>query len=203
MAELRLVFDRHAEQPADDRHRQRIGEVTDHIEPAGSGHFIQESVHQPTDVGFQLFHHMWRERLARQLAQPGVIGRVEEQEPGCAERPRRLSGRDGPLRDRRLEPIFGRRRVPQDLVAVGERAEHGEVRVQHLHRPALPDLLIQRIGLRPARRVEQLHQQGLGFGQSPHVFIVHALSNTGRERPGAARRTDLRGWRRGSGRPGG
>ena len=33
MAELRLVLERHTQQPADDRHRQRVGEVFDDVEP--------------------------------------------------------------------------------------------------------------------------------------------------------------------------
>jgi hypothetical protein len=78
-AELRLVLEWHTEQPADDRHRQGIGEVFDDLEPALLGDPVKQSIDKRADIRLQRVHHFGCEGLADQFAQPGVIGRVEEQ----------------------------------------------------------------------------------------------------------------------------
>ncbi len=87
-AELRLVLDRHTEQAADHRDRQRVGEVGDHVEPALLGDLVEQRINQRRDAGFQRLHHLRGERLADQSAKPGVIRRVEKQESRCAQRTR-------------------------------------------------------------------------------------------------------------------
>ncbi len=79
-AELRLVLERHAKQPADHRDRQRVGEVGDDVEVTGLGDRVEQGVDQRRDVGLQCLDDLRHERLADQLAQPRVVRRVEEEE---------------------------------------------------------------------------------------------------------------------------
>ena len=126
-AELSLVLDRHPEQSADHRDRQWIGKIADHLQPARVGDLIQQSIDERGDVGLEAPNDSGRERFTDKFAQPGVVRRIQEQKAGGAERPRLLAGGDGPLSDRRLQPVTARRGMPQHLVAVDETGEHAQV----------------------------------------------------------------------------
>ncbi len=71
-AELRLVLERHAEQPADHRDRQRVGQIGDGVERARR---CRPSSSSPStsrdDVGLERLDHLGHERLADQAAAAG------------------------------------------------------------------------------------------------------------------------------------
>ena len=53
-----------------------------------TGHHVEQSVDHRRDVGLQRLDPLRREGLLGELAQPGVVGRVEEQESRLTERTR-------------------------------------------------------------------------------------------------------------------
>ena len=136
------------------------------------------AVDQSDDVGFERLDHPRRERLLRQLAQPGVIGRIEEQEP----RRRRTAAAAAPaaiasLGHRGLQPVAAPR---TDAAALRrsraiERTRRG-CRRRQPQRSALADLAVERIRVGAVGGVEQPHQQLLRFGEfgGTHELIVHA-----------------------------
>jgi hypothetical protein len=152
--ELRLVFDRHPQQPADHRYRQWVGQIFDHIEFTLGRDLFEQTVDHGGDIGFQRLDDLGRERLADQPAQPSVVGRIEEQKAGGAERAHLLACGQGLLRHRGLGAITAGIRVAQDLVALGEGREDVEVVVGQLHRAAFADPGVHRVGVGPVGRVE-------------------------------------------------
>ena len=103
---MRLVFDRDAEQSADHRDWQGMGQVGDEVKLTVGRRLVKKRVDHAGDVGFQRLDDLGHEGFADQPAQPGVIGRVEKQEA------RALLLRLGPvcdlaLHDRRLRPVVG------------------------------------------------------------------------------------------------
>ena len=200
-AELRLVLDRDAEQPADDRNRQWMREVGHDVEAVPLGDLVEQTVDQRADLALERLDPLRGEGLLRELAQPGVVGRIEEEETRLPERPRVHPLGDRALRDGGLQPVTGRRRMPKHLAAIAERREDDEVVLRYAQRPALQDFPVARVGVGSIRRVEQLHEQRLRLGRGRHLPIVHALSSSDPARARGARRNPRSESPRESGRP--
>ncbi len=81
LAELRPVGNGHAEQHADDAHRQRVGEIVHQVEVATRLGGVQQLVDEPLDLSSQPADRGRRERSTDQAAQPRVVGRVAKQHP--------------------------------------------------------------------------------------------------------------------------
>ena len=76
-----LILDGDAEQLADHGDRQRVAERRDEVErPDGSDGVEHAVAARSATCGAQLLHRARRERLAHQLPQPRVVGRVEDQQ---------------------------------------------------------------------------------------------------------------------------
>ena len=118
--------------------------------PSACSTDLEQTVDHCDDLGLKGFDHLRRERLLRQLPQPGVVGGIEEQEARGAEWPRLLTLGDRALGHRRLQAVIARRRMAQHLIAVGEGGEHHQIAVaRKLQRSALADLVIQRVRIGP------------------------------------------------------
>ena len=77
------VLDGHAEELADDRHRERVAEAGDDVHPAVGADPVEDVVDDPLDARPETLDDLGREGLAHQVPQPGVVGRVHEQhDPG-------------------------------------------------------------------------------------------------------------------------
>ncbi len=78
--EARLVLAGHAEQLADDRHRQRVGEIVDDIELALVALGIEQLVDEGDDAVVHGVDASRGELAHHQPPQSVVLGRVEEEE---------------------------------------------------------------------------------------------------------------------------
>jgi hypothetical protein len=87
-----------------------------------------------------------------------VIGRIEEQKSRRAEGPRLRSTRDRLLSGGGLEPVATRVRVPQDLVAVGERREHHQIGVRQRQRTMFSQLPVDRVRVGAVAGIKQFEQ---------------------------------------------
>ena len=78
--EALLVLDGHAEHVADDADRQRVGEAREEVDGAGLEGGVDELVDHLLGAGPERLHHPGGEGLGHQAPQPGVVGRVPEEE---------------------------------------------------------------------------------------------------------------------------
>ena len=192
-AELRLVLDRHAEQPADHRDGQRVGQFGDRIEGAAGLDVVQQCIDQSDDVGFERLDHLGRERLAGPACEAGC----DRADRGTGTPARRRAAACWPAAiaswaDRGLEPVTRRGRMPQHFVAVPRNRENtDEVAVRQPQRPVLADLPVERVRVGAVGRVEQPHQQLLRFGEFGRSTIVRGHDVQVRPRPYRDRRNGV------------
>ena len=160
------VVDGNAQELGDHRHGQGVGQVLDHVHPAGPGDALEEAVHDPLDVRAQRLDDAWREGLADERAEPRVIRRVAEEhgqrEPGPVRR-----GAE-PALDEGLVPALAEARVAEqggDVVVPGQHVEPQPMAVDGVLGPepmeggvrVREELGVEEVQLgharRPARRV--------------------------------------------------
>jgi hypothetical protein len=119
------VGHRHAEHLADDRDREDVAEVGDHVELPALGSLVEDLVDDGLHARSQLLDGAGRERLADELAQPGVVRRVDEQQHVGVHRAHALAhvALLGRLGQRCVRRVAAPARVAQHRLAVVEAGE--------------------------------------------------------------------------------
>jgi hypothetical protein len=164
---------RHAEQLADHRDGQGVGEVLGHVHRARAGDPFQQFRHDHLDPRSQPLHRPRRERLADQRSQPRVVGRVDEQHRGGGllpgQQPVHLGGQAKLPHPLGAAQVPAHPRVPQHRQHVSMAGEHPESQRAAVHRVGGAELLVQRIGVLVDLGQEGVERQRLarGHGQPP------------------------------------
>ncbi len=154
LMEDRLVLARHAQQFADHRDRQGVGEIRDQFQPART--VAHMGVEQLGDPGLDVGAHpedAREELVGHERAQVVVAGRVQAEE-----------GLDVLVRGAglgRLRVAGAHARVPQQPRDLGVRADHPRVLAEPLHGP-LAEPGEQRIGVGAVGVVDDLAERGGG-----------------------------------------
>ena len=91
--QVAVAIGRHAEQPADQRDRVRLREVVEQIEAAAFEAVVEELGRELLGRLAQRFDGARRERRRDELADPRVLGRLDEEEAPALDVPERLPAR--------------------------------------------------------------------------------------------------------------
>ncbi|MNQ87283.1 hypothetical protein D3C85_1024990 [compost metagenome] len=149
-AECHAVSGRDIQQPADDLHRQRQGEIRNQVEFGVVAEFVADAVEQPLRGGFdnlaQPLHLLAVERLHEQRAQPGMRRRIHHQE-GTAQRleHRVLRGGFAVARLHALEVSLAHAAVAQQGIDHRELAGNKDVGPERQQGARVADLVVQRV----------------------------------------------------------
>ncbi len=81
LLDLLRVARGHAQELGDHRHRQRVGQRLDHVDPLLIGHAVEQAFHDGLDVPAEGLHHARREGLADERPEPRVVGRIAKHHP--------------------------------------------------------------------------------------------------------------------------
>jgi hypothetical protein len=172
--EAGLVFLRNAEQPADHRDGERVGDVLDQVDPLPTTQIVDQAHHDLLNLGLEPRDQAGLVRRSEVPvclpAQAIVIGRIRGDEPrwaGCGPMVLAVAG------------IGAHARVVQQRHDFAIPAHHvGAVGLARDGRLALPG--IERVGVVAVRVVEDLRQQGLlGHGFTSSIHLCWACISVG------------------------
>ncbi len=157
-----VVLDRHPEQVTDHPDGQRVGERLEQIDPVGLQGRVQQLVDGLLGPLPQRLHHLGGEGLGHQPPQPGVVGRVPEEERPHLQHGRRhrvVLGHRGPEAlghplDRHVEAVRAGPPVPQDGQAVLMASHHPEAQVVPVDGRPLPQFGVEGEGIAGPQGVE-------------------------------------------------
>lgn len=145
-----------------------MGEGLEQIDPSLFESNIEQLVDHLLGPGPERFHHPGRERLGHQAAEPGVVGRVAEQEGahGHHGRGHRVVGQlgaepPGHAVEVDVGPVRADPAVPQDAQAVGVAGEDPEAHLVAMGRRPIPELGVERVGVARPAGVERVEDRSL------------------------------------------
>ena len=173
-ADRRVIVHRHAQHLADDRHRQRVGEVLDDVHAVLPGHAVEQAVDDLLDVRAHRLDHARRERLADQRAQPRMIGRVAEEHRAREGRLLRLVAVD--RGEHLLELLASEARVAQDVDAVVVARQHPESQRAVVDRLLLAQPPIERVRVGVELRQQRIEQELVAAGHGQRASTSRSAS---------------------------
>ncbi len=212
--ELLVVLGRHPQEHADELHGDGVGEPLHQVDLAVPDGQVEQFVDHLAGAPAEGLDHLGCERLGHQAPQPGVVGRVPEEEgpqlPGghhhgvvgveiATEGGRHALDVD-------VLPVRAGPAVPQHGQAVGVPGQHPEAERAPADGRLAAQVGVDRVGIPRPLRVEGVEDGSGGRAAAGRLRVAHAVERTGCHpgrpdggRPGAGRAGAARAQSRTSG----